>query len=145
MVEEVIYEGNLLSIIIRSNYKSDGIEFFTPDNFSQQIAYMKRATNYEIPPHTHNLIERKVFFTQEVLFIKTGKVRVDYYNNSKEYLESRILSSGDVILLADGGHGFKIIETAEIIEVKQGPFCGEQDKVRFKNIEESQIRIIENE
>jgi mannose-6-phosphate isomerase-like protein (cupin superfamily) len=82
-----------------------------------------------------------VHLTQEVLFIKSGKVRVDFYSNEQVYLESRILNQGDVILLSDGGHGFKMLEPSEIIEVKQGPYCGEQDKVRFEPVEDSIIKI----
>ena len=102
---------------------------------------MNRPKDYVIPPHRHNLVPREVHYTQEVLFIKSGKVRVDFFTNAQEYVTSRILHPGDVILLADGGHGFKMLEPSEIIEVKQGPYCGEQDKVRFQPIEESQVRF----
>lgn len=141
MIEHVIYHNKLLSIIIRSEFQKDGIEFFTPNNFSQQLAYMKRGENYVIPPHVHNLVQREVTYTQEVLVIKSGKLRVDFYNDNKSYIESRILNKGDIILLASGGHGFKMIEESEIIEVKQGPFAGELDKVRFTPVEESKINI----
>jgi hypothetical protein len=92
---------------------------------------MTRQKGYVIIPHRHNIVERKVHLTQEVLFIKSGLVRCDFYDNDEVYLVSSVLKSGDVILLADGGHGFEILETAEIIEVKQGPYCGIEDKVRF--------------
>jgi hypothetical protein len=39
-----------------------------------------------------------------------------------------------VILLALGGHGFQVIESVEIIEVKQGPYAGDKDKTRFEPI-----------
>ena len=141
MIEQVIHDEKLLSVIIRANYKSEGIEFFTPDDFSQQLAYMNRAKDYVIPPHTHNAVQRDVHFTQEVLVIKNGKVRVDYYDDDKNYLESRILNEGDVVLLAYGGHGFEMLEDSEIIEVKQGPYAGEMDKVRFEPIEKEKIEI----
>lgn len=128
-----------LSIIIRNNFSSTGITFFTNDNDSQQLGYMNRPKDYVIPPHRHNLVPREVHYTQEVLFIKSGKVRVDFFTNEQEYVTSRILHPGDFILLADGGHGFKMLEPSEIIEVKQGPYCGEQDKVRFQPIDESQV------
>ena len=131
MVEKIIYEGVLLADVLRTSYKKEGIEFFTPGDFSQQLGYMNRPEGYVIPPHVHNLVDRKVTLTQEVLFIKSGKVRVDFYNNDKHYLESRELLAGDVILLAAGGHGFEMIEPSEMIEVKQGPYCGDEDKVRF--------------
>lgn len=80
---------------------------------------MKRPANYVIAPHVHNVLVREVQYTQEVLFIKSGRVRVDFYDDDKNYLESRILNQGDVILLAHGGHGFEMLEESEIIEVKQ--------------------------
>ena len=123
-------------------YKAkNGIDFFTPDDFSQQLGYMNRAKGYVIPPHRHNLIERKVKLTQEVLFIKSGEVRVDFYDDFQNYLKSSILYAGDVILLAAGGHGFEMIKSSEIIEVKQGPYCGEKDKIRFNPIDKEKIKF----
>jgi len=141
MIEHVKHNEIILGIIIRANFKKEGIAFFTPDDFSQQLGYMNRPEGYIIPPHVHNLIERKVDLTQEVLFIKSGKVRVDFYDETRIYLESRILEQGDVVLLAHGGHGFQMIEPSEMIEVKQGPFCGEMDKIRFEQIESDKITI----
>jgi hypothetical protein len=103
----------------------------THDKFSQQLGYMNRPAGYVIPPHVLNSVPREVEFTQEVLFIKSGKVRVDFFSDDKSYLESRILETGDVILLAHGGHGFTMLEPTEIIEVKQGPYPGDDDKSRF--------------
>ena len=100
MIENFVHNGKLLAVIIHSNFKKDGIEFFTPGDFSQQLGYMNRPKGYAIDPHVHNLVERKVTLTQEVLFIKSGKVRVDFFDEDKNYLESRILEKGDVILLA---------------------------------------------
>lgn len=141
MIEHITCEDKLLSIIIRTNYTSDSIQFFTPDEFSQQLGYMNRPKDYIIPPHVHNPVQRDVLFTQEVLFIKSGKVRVDFYNNGQIYLESRILEKGDVILLAYGGHGFQMLEESEMIEVKQGPYAGEMDKIRFEPIETMKLKI----
>lgn len=131
MIEEIKYNDVLLAIVIRANYHKEGISFFTPGDFSQQLGYMNRPKGYIIEPHVHNLIERKVTLTQEVLYVKTGRVRIDFYNDERIYLESRIVEKGDVVLLADGGHGFEILEDAEMIEIKQGPYCGDEDKVRF--------------
>ena len=131
MIERISQGAQLLSVIIRSSYKKEGIEFFTPGDFSQQLGYMNRPSGYIIDPHVHNHLERRVTLTQEVLYIKSGKVRVDFYDDEKNYLESRVLAQGDVILLAAGGHGFEILEDAEMIEVKQGPYCGDEDKTRF--------------
>jgi len=131
MIEHVYCNAMLSALILRSSYHGEGIEFFTPDDFSQQLAYMNRPAGYRIAPHIHNKVKREVFFTQEVLFIKKGKVKVDFYDEDNTYFDTRILATGDVILLASGGHGFEMLEPTEMIEVKQGPFAGENDKTRF--------------
>ena len=145
MIEYIKDNELLLGIIIRAEYKCDDIVFFTDNNSSQQLGYMQRPKNYVIKPHRHNLVHREVHLTQEVLYIKSGCLRVDFYNNEQCYLESRILRKGDVVLLSDGGHGFHMLEQTEIIEIKQGPYCGEKDKVRFQPIADSMVIIKENE
>lgn len=144
MVQKIIHNDKLYSVIIRAEFEKDGIEFFTPDEFSQQLAYMKRERGYVIPPHVHNQVQRDVFLTKETVFVRKGKVRIDFYDDDKNYLESRILKTGDVVLLAYGGHGFKMLETTEMIEVKQGPYVGEKDKERFEPVDTSKI-IVKNE
>jgi mannose-6-phosphate isomerase-like protein (cupin superfamily) len=130
-VERIMYDSELIAIIIPKDYEKDGIEFFTPDEFSQQIAYMKHPAGKSIPAHMHNNIPREVFYTLETLFIKSGRVKVDFYSMDKKAIGSRTLTSGDTLFLASGGHGFTMLEATEMIEVKQGPYGGDQDKVRF--------------
>ena len=102
---------------------------------------MNRPKGYKIQPHIHKKIERTIEYTQEVLFIKTGLVRVDFYKTDKTYLNSKILNSGDVILLSAGGHGFEMLQDSEIIEVKQGPFAGNIDKSRFEFVSHNKLDI----
>lgn len=125
-------DGNILAIIVKHNYDKNGITFVTPDDFSQQLAYMHHPAGHIILPHVHNEVKREVLYTKEVLIIKKGKLRCDFYTDEKQYLESVVLESGDVILLASGGHGFECLEEVEMFEVKQGPYAGENDKTRFE-------------
>ena len=134
LLDYVTHSGVQLAVVVRTRFVASGIQFFTPNDFSQQLGYMNRPSGYIIPPHVHNPVPREVQYTKEVLFIKSGRVRVDFYNDDQSYLESRILESGDVILLAYGGHGFEMLEPTEMIEVKQGPYAGEHDKTRFQGI-----------
>ena len=131
MVDRVVFEGQILALILPARYGDPGIQFFTPDHFSQQLAYMRHPKGKSIEPHVHNPVPREVTYTQEVLFIRSGKLRVDFYGEGQQFLESRLLSAGDVILLVTGGHGFEFLEESEVIEVKQGPYVGECDKTRF--------------
>lgn len=131
-IEKICYNNSLLAIIVRAEYIKDGIEFFTPNDFSQQLAYMNRPAGYRISPHVHNKVERSVLYTQEVLFIKKGRVKINFYDDERKLIDVRILAEGDVVLLASGGHGFEMLEQTEMIEVKQGPYAGERDKTRFE-------------
>lgn len=142
MITQITHLEQLLALILHTEFNKDGIHFLTPDSFSQQLGYMKRPEGYAIAPHDHNPVPRTIEWTQEVLFIKSGKVRLDLYApESRKYLESRILGPGDVVLLAHGGHGLVMLEESEIVEVKQGPYAGEADKTRFQPVDASAVCI----
>lgn len=141
MIENIKFSDKTLAIIIKATYQNKGVQFFTPPTFSQQLAYMSHPKGHKIKPHLHNVVIRQVEYTQEVLVIKTGKLRVDFYNDEQIYLESRILEAGDVILLASGGHGFEVLENLEMFEIKQGPYLAEEDKVRFNTVIKENIKV----
>ena len=140
-IEIISKKNKILAYIIRDEYKCQGVDFITPDEYSQQVAYMHHPAGKKIQAHVHNLIHRNVVMTQEVLFIKKGKLRVDFYDEYEDYLESRILCSGDMLLLVSGGHGFKVLEELEMIEVKQGPYSGDKDKVRFEGVSDEEVKL----
>ena len=141
MIEHITDQGKLLALVVSRNFNQPGVHFFTPNELSQQLAYMHHPTGKVIPPHVHNPVLREVQYTQEVLIIKQGRLRVDFYNDQQQYLESRVLESGDIILLIEGGHGFEVLAEVEMIEVKQGPYVGEQDKTRFVGIVGAQAKL----
>lgn len=128
-IETVSFDGQVAAIIVRNEFRPDGIQFVTPDDFSQQLGYMRRPSGYQIQPHIHLHVDRKATLTQEVLYVRRGRVRVDFYREDESYVDSREIATGDVILLSRGGHGFEMLEETELIEVKQGPYL--DDKRRF--------------
>ncbi|MFY7948094.1 MAG: hypothetical protein ACOVRP_02665 [Gemmatimonas sp.] len=141
MIDRVLHAGEELALILRRDFRADGIVFLTPNEYSQQLGYMNRPAGYVIPPHVHNPVAREVQYTKEVLFVKSGRLRVDFYDDDRVYLESTVLEAGDIILLAQGGHGFTMLEPTEIVEVKQGPYVGEQDKTRFAGVAPSELKL----
>ena len=143
MIKHITHHGQLLALIVSHQFSKPGIHFFTPDEFSQQLAYMQHPVGKVILPHVHQSVPREVQYTQEVLFLKRGKLRADFYDQQQQYLESHLLLAGDVILLITGGHGFEVLEEVEMIEVKQGPYVGEQDKTRFVGIPPEQVKLVE--
>lgn len=142
MIEHVVFDGVDFAVIIRSSYRRPGVHFFTPGHFSQQLGYMQHPAGHVIQAHVHNAVPRAVRFTQEVLILRRGRLRVDFYGEDRVYRDSRELGPGDVILLAGGGHGFEVIEDVEMIEVKQGPYTSSADKTQFPGIEAAQARIV---
>lgn len=141
-IEFIHDNDSIMAIILPHDYQDDGIKFITPENFSQQLAYIHHPAGKIIQPHVHKPLKREVSYTQEVLVIKRGKLRVDFYNPDQVYLVSRILSAGDTILLASAGHGFEILEEIEMIEIKQGPYGGgDADKVRFEPISSDKLDV----
>ena len=131
MIEKIEINSEIIAIIVRKNFRDPGIHFFTPNDYSQQLAFMSHPLGKEIQPHIHKKVQREVNYTQETLFIRKGKLQVDFYTDEQAFLESRILEAGDVILLIKGGHGFKVLEDLEMFEVKQGPYAGDEDKIKF--------------
>lgn len=131
MIERIECAGDLLALIVRSNFREPGVHFFTPGHLSQQLGYMRHPAGHVIAAHVHNPVARDVLHTQEVLVLRRGRLRADFYTRAGAYLESRVLEAGDVILLASGGHGFEALDEVEMIEVKQGPYTGDADKIVF--------------
>lgn len=144
MIEKIMDKEDIIAIIIRDSYHNEGIEFVTPGEFSQQLASMSHKKGHKIIPHFHNRIQRDIHYTQEVLIIKDGKLRADFYDSRCRYLESAILEKGDIMLLSSGGHGFEVLEDLVMVEVKQGPYSGDNDKTRFDGIQEKNIIIRKN-
>ncbi|MFA5554642.1 MAG: hypothetical protein WCZ89_01145 [Phycisphaerae bacterium] len=134
--EEIKYRKSLIAIIVRADYKCERTTFFSPNSFSQQLGYIIYKKGGVIKAHFHKKVRKKITLTQEVLFIKKGKLQVNFYTPAKKYISSRTLKKGDTIFLCAGSHGFKMLSDTEIIEVKQGPYSGvEDDKELFDGIE----------
>ena len=130
---ETIVDGlEPIALIIRADFDAEGLHFFTPDSFSQQVAFMRHPKDKVIAPHVHNLVARQVLYTQEVLLVRKGSVEVHLYTSRKSFLTSRVLGAGDLILLCGGGHSLRMLEETSMIEIKQGPYAGDNDKTRFE-------------
>lgn len=124
--------GNQLGLIVRSTFSAERIDFLTPDTFGQQVAYMNRPRGEIIQAHIHEPISRQLIGTQEVLYVRTGRIRVDFYESDRTYVSSAVLLPGDLMLLNTGGHGFEVLEDTDMIEIKQGPYAEGRDKTRFE-------------
>jgi len=142
MIEQIKHKKKLFSIIVRSKFrKVKGVNFFTPNDATQQFGYMKHKKGHKIIPHSHNKRLTKILSTTEVILLLKGILRVDFYDDKKRYLFSKNVYKNDIIMLINGGHGFKIIKDVEMIEVKQGPYSLSKDKIKFTEVNEKKIKV----
>lgn len=100
----------MYSIVLRSAFSSDSVTFFTPDSFSQQLGYLPHKKGNVIRPHRHKVNGREILYTQEVLFIKKEKVKVNFYKEENNYIGSETVEEGDIILLCGGGHDLTFLK-----------------------------------
>ncbi len=130
-LEYLFHEGELYAIVLRGDYKGDSVTFFTPESFSQQLGYLPHKKGDIVKPHVHRTTTNAVQHTQEVLIVKKGRVRVDFFDNARRPVFSEIVKSGDTIMICAAGHGFEFLADTVMIEIKQGPYVGILDKVRL--------------
>ena len=142
MIEKITHKKKLFALIVRSKFrKKKGINFFTENNATQQFGYMKHKKDYVIKPHKHNQRLTKILTTTEVIILFKGILRVDFYDNKEKYLFSKKIFRNDIVMLANGGHGFKVLKDVEMLEVKQGPYSLSKDKIKFDKVDEKKVRI----
>jgi hypothetical protein len=120
-----------LCYLIRNDRFPDRTTFFTPPEFKQQVGYVVYPAGGEIKRHIHRSIPRSLLGTSEVLVVKKGHCLIDIYNDDHELVATRDLYQGDVMLMVGGGHGFRMIEDTVFLEIKQGPYTGEEEKEHF--------------
>ena len=131
-VENIKVNKKIVAKIFRYKKKKfKGIKFFTSKDLNLQIGYMSHNSNHAIKPHYHLKRGKIIKDMSEFLIIFKGKIRVLFYNKQKKLVRQKILNERDMILIVSGAHGFKILKKTEMLEVKQGPFVGEKDKIRF--------------
>ena len=130
-VEVLQHQGLILAYIIKAEWTPDKTTFVTPDDIGQQMGMIVYGAGKSIVPHVHLPIMRQVSGTTECIVVRKGSCIIDFYDKEKNYVTSRNLNLGDILLLTDGGHGFRMLEDTVLFEVKQGPYAGDQDKARF--------------
>ena len=125
-------DGSLLALLITQTGEfAQGHNFLTQSSDELQFAVFKHPVGHSVQRHWHPPFSRTLSSTSEVLIIQSGKVGAFIYNKDFELVHTQELGSQDVAVLFSGGHGFEILEEAIILEVKQGPYAGDQDKKVF--------------
>lgn len=130
---ELISDGHMkIAIVVRNNFHKDGLSFLTDENETLQFGYFSHPKGHRIVSHVHKPFERITYDTQEVLYVKNGHVKVNFFSQNQKPLNNSVdLYTNDWIILMAAGHGLEILKDSTIIEIKNGPYAGDLDKVRF--------------
>jgi quercetin dioxygenase-like cupin family protein len=124
-------QGGLIALVLRGTADAEETTFVTPPEAGLQVGLVVYPAGGEVPRHTHRPIERHHIGTPEVLVVRKGRCIADLYDDDRNPLTSVEIAGGDVIVLLSGGHGFRMIEDTVLLEVKQGPYPGRDEKDRF--------------
>jgi uncharacterized protein with PhoU and TrkA domain len=130
-VEHIVHSGRTLAYIIRAEISPKKTTFLTPSDFKQQVGFVVYPAGGEIERHVHLPLERHLVGTSEVIIVRRGRCEIDIYDDMREFVTSRELRPGDIMLMVAGGHGFRMLEDTVLLEVKQGPYTGVDEKERF--------------
>jgi quercetin dioxygenase-like cupin family protein len=130
-IEIISTGGQQLAYIVRGGHLPGATTFVTPSTFKQQVGYVVYPAGGQIKRHTHRPLERHLIGTSEVLVILKGRAEIDVYDDDHNLVATRELHPGDVMLMIDGGHGFRMLEDTVFLEIKQGPYTGLDEKEQF--------------
>lgn len=130
-IEHITWNDKPLAYIIRAEMNPEKTTFLTPLDFNQQLGFVVYPAKGEVARHVHRPLERNIVGTSEVLIIKKGRCEIDVYSDDRELVATRELRTGDIMMMISGGHGFRMLEDTILIEIKQGPYTGMDEKERF--------------
>lgn len=131
LVEHITAGGRPLAYIIRAAVAPATTTFFTPAEFRQQVGFVVYPAGGAVARHVHVPLERHLVGTSEVIVVRSGRCELDVYDDDRTLIATRELTTGDVMLMVGGGHGFRMLEDTVLLEVKQGPYTGIEEKVQF--------------
>ncbi len=129
---DIIRSGDtILAYVISARLSPAETTFLTPPEFKQQVGFVVYPAGGEIARHVHRPLERHLVGTSEVLIVKSGLCEVDIYDDEQQLIATRQLGPGDIMLMVGGGHGFRMLEDTVLLEIKQGPYTGLDEKEHF--------------
>ena len=130
MVKEIKDGDTLIAKIIKENDWAENLKFYTDDKDFVQVSTWNYNSGKHLKAHGHKIYERVTNKTNEVIFVKSGKLNVTLFSEKDEVLETVTLGKGDILISYNGGHAYDILDdNTQVLEVKNGPYPGlEKDK-----------------
>jgi cupin fold WbuC family metalloprotein len=133
--EEIYDKNKLMAFILKNKEYPSGIKFYNKDDDFIQVGTWNYKKGKRIEPHLHRIFNRVAKRTQETVFLKSGKIKSNIYNEKGKLLASVVLNTGDIIIYLAGGHDFEILEdNTQVLEVKNGPYPGKEKDKKYFNV-----------
>lgn len=130
-VEPIGKGDRVYAYVMRESGQEARTTFLTPDEAIQQVGFVVHPAGAEVKRHYHLPLERSIVGTPEVLVVRSGRCEMDVYDDDQELVTTHELKAGDVMVMVGGGHGFRMLEDTVLLEVKQGPYYGPDEKAYF--------------
>jgi len=131
LIERICSGATCLAYIIRAGFLPNRTTFITPPEFKQQVGYVVYPAGGEVKRHVHLPLERHLSGTSEVLIVRRGSCEIDIFSEDRQLVATRELHEGDIMLMVEGGHGFRMLEDTILLEIKQGPYLEIKEKEHF--------------
>lgn len=115
----------MLAVVFDGTFE-EGTKPLTDERWAVQVVGLKHPKGKKLVAHAHEPKVRTTERLMEALMVFSGLVRVTVYRDGVPF-ENIDLSARQGILLVDAGIGIEVLEDAEMMEFKNGPFV--EDKV----------------
>jgi hypothetical protein len=124
---------SLLAIIDNIENMKPDLYFYTDPIEPIQVATFQYQTGKELRAHRHiSRPGQNPIRTQEIMIIFSGLVLINIYDEEDKFIESHYLHPGEFFLQFQGGCGYQVIKDTRMMEIKTGPFYGDDiDRVRI--------------
>ncbi len=130
---DIVHEGLVLARHLAADAWPEALAFHSADADFLQVGTWSYKAGRQLAAHRHNPVPREVGHTQELVFVRRGRLAATIYALDDTPVERIELRAGDVLVLLHGGHGYEILEDdTQVLEVKNGPYVGaETDRTRL--------------
>jgi hypothetical protein len=125
VMRNVIHNNETYAVIVTSEDFEPGTKFVSDPGWPLQLGLLMPTAGHVIQAHVHLPHEARLAgLTQEFLFVVSGKMEVKFYDELGEHFHAETIVQGEGLLQVKGGHAFRFLEDARLLEVKQGPYLG---------------------
>jgi hypothetical protein len=133
-VEEIRdLQGNLLCVHSKHLIGDKVTDFWNLDNSALELGLMHRGPSNPVDLHRHSMrLSPRSFRTHEVLIQLDGKMVISIFTDEGRFVREIESFGKSITLFIQGAHKIDFPVLTNIIEIKNGPFQGEKDKVWIK-------------